>query len=270
MKRVLISNLKGGEILAQEIFDARGVRWLAKGTTYKNTYLDKLDSLGIEGLYIKTDPKTDNLTAKKEFDPEILRRECKDLITQQLIRFQKSGSINVYKFEKFVFAIMGEIIKSDNIIENMYHIKKYNKYTYEHSVNVTVIGIMIAKEIGLSKYAIYEVAMGCILHDLGKIQVPEKIINKPATLTDEEFNEIKKHPIDGYNIIKDSKRLTNNIKEIILTHHEKLNGSGYPLGISGSQITIGARICSIADVLMLCALSGHIKSQYHLQRALGL
>ena len=248
MKRVLIHNLKGGEILAQEIFDARGVQWLAKGTTYKESYRNKLGELGIKDLYIQEDITTNNLVVKEDFDPELLVSECKNLVRGQLVRFEKSGSINVFKFEKLVFTIVNEVLKSKNVIENLYHIKKYNKYTYEHSVNVTVIGIMIAREMDLSQFEIYEIAMGCILHDLGKIQISEEIINKPATLTEEEFTKIKEHPLDGYNIVKDNKRVSKNIKEIILTHHEKLDGSGYPLGISGSQISIGARICAVADV----------------------
>ncbi len=248
MKKVLIDNLKGGEILAQEVWDDNGTQWLSEGTTYKTSYLDKLVSLDVEYIYIKEGETADNFIIKRDFNPEILRGKSKEVIDRQLLRFKKNGSINVYKFEKLVFDITSEMMQSNKIIENIYNMKSYDNYTYEHSLNVTVIAIMISKQMELSKYDIYENAMGCILHDLGKVEISQKILSKPATLTRDEFNEIKKHSINGYNIVKDNRHLSKEIKEIILTHHEKLDGSGYPLGISGDQISLGSRVCSIADV----------------------
>ena len=248
MKKVLIDNLKGGEILAQEVWDDNGTQWLSEGTTYKTSYLNKLVSLDINYIYIKDDRAADNLAITKDFNPESLRKHSKEVIEKQVLRFKKNGSINIYKFEKLVFDITNEMMQSNNIIENIYDMRNYDNYTYEHSLNVTVIAIMISKQMQLSNHNIYEIAMGCILHDLGKVQISQQILNKPAILTTEEFDEIKKHSINGYNIVKDNRHLSKEAKDIILTHHEKLDGSGYPLGISGDQISLGARICSIADV----------------------
>lgn len=248
MKNVLISNLKGGEILAQEVLDQKGSLWLAKGMTYNIAYLSKLHRLGISSIYIKEEIISKDLMPKKTFNPDLLRNESRALISKQLIRFSRIGSINIYKFEKLIFDIMNEIMDSINVIENIQYMKDYDNYTYEHSLNVTIIAIMISKEIELCRNDIYEIAMGCILHDLGKMQVSTAILNKPLTLTTEEFDTIKKHPIDGYNLVKNNKKLTETIKEIILTHHEKLDGSGYPFGISENEISTGSRICAIADV----------------------
>ncbi len=248
MKHVLIDNLKGGEILAQEVWDNRGALWLAEGSIYKHSYLSKLHGLEINSVYIKQKDKKLDCVPKKEFDPFIFRTENKKIITKQFKRLGKSGGVNLCKFEDFVFDLMNDVFESSNIIENMYGMKHYNNYTYEHSVNVTVIAIMIAKEMGLSKDQVFETAMGCILHDLGKIQITADILDKPSTLTPEEFSKMKKHPIVGYDIVKNNENLCNNIKEIILNHHEKLDGSGYPFGIKGSDISIGTRICTTSDI----------------------
>lgn len=248
MKRVLIDNLKGGEVLAQEVWDDNGSLWLAAGATYKNSYFSKLNRLNINDIYIKSDSPLRDAEIKKEFDPERFKIENERLITKQFNRFKNSGSINVYKFEKFVFDMMADVIKSKNIIENMYQMEIYNDYTYEHSVNVTIIAIMICKEMELSRQHTYETAMGCILHDMGKMSISAEILNKPAKLTVEEFDLMKKHPIKGYNIVKENKHISHKIKEIILTHHEKLDGSGYPSGIKGDQISTSARICTISDI----------------------
>lgn len=247
---MLISNLKGDEILAQGIYDQKGVQLLAAGTIYKKAYFQTLKNLNIDYLYIVEDK---NIKAKeyiymKGFDPHSIREESKRLITTQLKRFEKIGSLNIYKFEKFVFTIIDELMQSTHIIENMYIMQNYNNYTYEHSVNVTVIAILICNHMKLSQYRTYEIAMGCMLHDLGKTKVSKKILDKPAKLTEEEFKEIKKHPITGYEFVKNNKTLSPGIKQIILSHHEKIDGTGYPLGLKGEEICMGARICAVADV----------------------
>lgn len=250
MKRMLIRNLKGGEILAQGICDNQGVQLLAAGTTYKKSYFHILNNLNIDYLYIKDCETMKDVPEepKKIFNPDNLREESKCLIIAQLHRFEKIGSINIHKFEKFVFSIMNELMESMHIMQNLYIMKSYNNYTYEHSVNVTVIAILICNQMELSRYKTYEIAMGCMLHDLGKTKVSETILNKSEKLTEEEFEEIKRHPILGYSFVKDNVALSPNIKKIILTHHEKLDGSGYPLGLKGNEISKGARICAVSDV----------------------
>lgn len=249
MKRVLISSLRGGEVLAQEVWDQNGVQLLAAGTTYKPSYQKLLKYFNVGHVYIEYDEKVRSTNGpKKVFNAKDLYQRTKILVTEQMKRFEEVGNVNIYKFEKLIDTILDEIMDSVQIIESMYHMQNYNDYTYEHAVNVTVLAIMICNEMKLSKYKTYEIAMGCMLHDLGKTKIPIAILNKPEKLTEEEFDEIKKHPVAGYNFIKDNRNLSNTIKKIILTHHEKLDGSGYPLGITGDNICIGTRICTVADI----------------------
>ena len=186
MQRVLINNLKGGEVLAQEVWDKNDSLWLAEGVNYKISYLNKLQSLGISHVYIEEDINSHSRVDQNEFNPDHLRAESRGIIDIQLKKFHKSGSLQIYRFEKLVFDIINDIMESDNVIQNLYNIKDYNNYTYEHSVNVTVIAIMISNQMVLSKHETYEIAMGCILHDLGKTQISEEILNKPASLSAEE------------------------------------------------------------------------------------
>ena len=86
-----------------------------------------------------------------------------------------------------------------------------------------------------------------MLHDIGKLKIDPKILNKKGKLTDEEFEEIKKHPVLGYEIVKDMD-LPEKIKEAVLMHHEKINGTGYPSGLKGEEISNYAKIVSICDI----------------------
>jgi len=94
----------------------------------------------------------------------------------------------------------------------------------------------------------HELGAGFFLHDLGKVKVNPYIINKPGKLTTEEMNQMRRHPTEGYRILSDTHQLTQECKTIVMQHHERCNGKGYPKGISGDQIHIYGKICSIADV----------------------
>ncbi|KYO66542.1 HD-GYP domain-containing protein [Thermovenabulum gondwanense] len=120
-------------------------------------------------------------------------------------------------------------------------------YTRGHSERVAKLAVAIAEDLNLSQDLIQNLNYAAILHDIGKIGIPEIILNKPGKLSDEEFAKIKEHPVKGASI-------TNNVDFLsqaslfILHHHERLNGSGYPKGLKGAEIPLGAAIIAVADV----------------------
>ena len=163
------------EVLAQEVWDQNGVQLLAAGTTYKPSYQKLLKYFNIGHVYIEYDEKNKPNGPKKVFNARALYKRTKTLVTEQMKRFEDVGNVNIYKFEKLIDTILDEIMDSVQIIESMYHMQDYNDYTYEHAVNVTVLAIMICNEMNLSKYKTYEIAMGCMLHDLGKTKISNSI-----------------------------------------------------------------------------------------------
>lgn len=120
-------------------------------------------------------------------------------------------------------------------------------YTRGHSYRVSYIAMEIAKNLSLSDKAINEISEAGLLHDIGKIGIEESILNKPSKLTPREIKTMQTHPIIGEDILKPLKS-TQNFRSIIRSHHEKLNGSGYPDGLKGDQILISVRIISISDI----------------------
>ncbi|MGA2026218.1 MAG: HD domain-containing phosphohydrolase [Syntrophobacteraceae bacterium] len=121
-------------------------------------------------------------------------------------------------------------------------------YTAGHQRRVAGLACAIAKEMGLDGDRIEGIRMAGLIHDLGKIQVPSEILCKPSRLTDFEFGIIKLHPAAGHHILK-TIYFTRPIAEIVLQHHEKMNGSGYPQGLRGQDILLEARILAVADVV---------------------
>jgi HD-GYP domain-containing protein (c-di-GMP phosphodiesterase class II) len=121
-------------------------------------------------------------------------------------------------------------------------------YTASHSRNVMRYARAISERMQLPETEIYYLEIGALLHDIGKIGVPEHVLMKSGKLTDTEFDAIRKHPEYGYQIIKEIEELkSNGVHEIVLLHHERMDGKGYPKGLKGDEIPLNARIVSICD-----------------------
>jgi len=126
-------------------------------------------------------------------------------------------------------------------------IEKRDTYTGMHSINVQKISLQIGNQLNLSPNEIEELSIAAVLHDIGKIGIPEQILTKPCKLTQEEYEKVKAHAKIGCETIKDIPRLKN-IAKYILHHHERFDGKGYPEGLKGKEIPLLSRIISVADV----------------------
>jgi HD-GYP domain-containing protein (c-di-GMP phosphodiesterase class II) len=122
--------------------------------------------------------------------------------------------------------------------------------TYTHSVNVGVLSVLFAKALikGTDAHNLHELGAGLFLHDIGKVRVDQSILNKQGRLTEDGRHIIREHPRHGYDILSETNQLTEECKIIVMQHHEKANGSGYPHGLKGDNIHLYGRICRLADV----------------------
>jgi cyclic di-GMP phosphodiesterase len=122
-----------------------------------------------------------------------------------------------------------------------------DRYTYGHSARVSLYAGLLGERIGLEERALATVQRGGLFHDFGKIAVRDAVLLKPAKLTAEEYSEIKRHPREGRDLLRNMKTLSNAMA-VVYHHHERMDGSGYPDGLSGEKIPIPARVTTIADV----------------------
>lgn len=134
---------------------------------------------------------------------------------------------------------MASLMKIRNQVEEK------DRYTHRHSDRVAKYAVKIAKQLKLSKEILENLTVAAVIHDVGKVNVPSEILNKPGRLTDEEFAIIKKHPGDGADMVKGT--YYEELSPIIEQHHERMNGSGYPYGLVGEDILIEARIIAVSD-----------------------
>lgn len=146
-------------------------------------------------------------------------------------------------------VIMEDVLRDDKAFLSLVKASSYDYYTYTHCINVAIYSIGIGKFLGFSNDELRALAYGAALHDIGKIKLDQNILNKESALSDEEFGHIKAHAPYGFEILKTSVAgLDHRALSAVKHHHEKLDGSGYPDGLRGNQISEYARIVAIADV----------------------
>ena len=134
--------------------------------------------------------------------------------------------------------------------------------TYSHSVNVSIYALALGKELGLDEIEMVKLGSGALLHDLGKSNISSAIINKPGKLTLEEFEKIKQHPDMGYEILLEMGETDNVILDIVKHHHEKLDGSGYGVGLIGDLIKLEIQIVTVADIFDALTTNRSYKSAH--------
>lgn len=140
------------------------------------------------------------------------------------------------------------IFRNKDALISLTRLKSFDEYTFMHSVNVTVLSIALARELKFPKEQIDLIGLGGMLHDIGKVKVPEKILNKPGKLTPEERLEIQKHTTFGYNLLKVRQDIPEISMLIAYEHHERADGTGYPCGKKLSELQQGSLISNVTDV----------------------
>lgn len=235
------------ELTGNEILDRALISWdyqviLPEGAVIRQEYIDKLIDLGIrevcvceeEGIHESLILKTDIESSVKEKVREILEKHT-----------YKHDS-NLEELSRTADNIINNILQEERVVEKVYDIKQRNADIYEHSISICSLAILTALKMKLPVKSIHDIGVACLLHDIGLRYQTYDFSNKDLNeLSDYEISEYKKHPIYGYSALKDETWLSDISKDIILMHHERINGSGYPL--KARNISLECRIVSICD-----------------------
>jgi len=147
-----------------------------------------------------------------------------------------------------VEEISNSVSRNPGALISLARLKTADDYTYMHSVAVCALMIALARELGLAEDDTRQAGLAGLLHDLGKAFIPGEVLNKPGKLTDDEFTVIKTHPLRGYEALLDGSGASERVLDVCLHHHEKTDGSGYPKGLKGDQISLFAKMGAVCDV----------------------
>ncbi|MBK5483694.1 HD-GYP domain-containing protein [Peribacillus sp. TH16] len=147
-----------------------------------------------------------------------------------------------------IVPIIEEAAKNPDIYYLFEEMQAKNEYTYKHNIGVGIIATYLGTKLGLSKESLSNLTLAAILHDVGKTRIPERLLEKPGKLTAKEYDEIKRHTIYGYELLKSIPGIPPSIALTALQHHEREDGQGYPHKLKGSNIYYLSKIVAIADV----------------------
>lgn len=245
MKYTTVSSLSGREILARDVLCEDGSVLLKKSTRMREVFKKQLLANNIEKVYIEDGLKV------PENPTQIVSHETGVLLSNELKKqfevVRNKISIGPELLDD-VSNILLEDVPTTPAAYDILDIRVNDAVTYEHSISVAILAALVCKKLSLPHRLSSEITIGALLHDVGKMIIPRTIVNKQSKLTDEEYDIMKTHPTLGYQMIKDYEDISSTSKLIVLNHHEREDGSGYPSG-NGSNLHIGAKIVGACDIL---------------------
>lgn len=177
-----------------------------------------------------------------------LQAKSKAAVTSMFQEVRMGNAIKVSDAAPLVDEISESITRNPEAFLNLARLKTKDDYTYMHSVAVCALMIALGKQLGLTGAYLKEAGLAGLLHDVGKMMIPDDVLNKPGKLTDEEFDIIKQHPRKGWELLQGSQEITATTLDVCLHHHERVDGTGYPERISGDLLSLFARMGAVCDV----------------------
>lgn len=263
MQKIYLDDISPGTIIAKDIYNGYGTMLVSKGTVVMDKFIKQLEDIGISELYVEDNAddvfEENCVESLKMMEDEQAKLPIDDVIYEKtrvqahmqvkkiMVRYSVHSHINIDKIHKIVESIIEELLSRREIVLTLSQLRSIDDYTYEHSVNVSVLSLIVGIDISLGKESLCSLGTGAMLHDIGKAIIPDNVLKKPSKLTTSEFSEIKKHAEYGYEILTKI-NLPEEAASIALYHHEKYDGSGYPKKLKGEEIPLFSRIVAIADV----------------------
>ncbi|MFL0194910.1 HD-GYP domain-containing protein [Clostridium sp. WILCCON 0269] len=246
MRLEFINRIKEKDVIGKSILTCDGQVLLKAGVELTNNYINKLKQLGVFYLYVE-DERLEDVNIEDEKLLELKQSSIKSMSNIMSNLYDCNGK----KLRKSLTGIedmINYIIELGDVNKSLYDIQTYDNYTFIHSIDTCIMASFLGVSTGYDKWQLKEIGIGASLHDVGKTKIPLEILNKKAKLTDEEFAEIKKHPMYGGELLKKNVIISDAVIKIVEQHHERVDGKGYPYGLKDKQITNYAKLVCICDV----------------------
>lgn len=266
MRKLRVDAITGDEVLARDIFSDMDTILMSKGITLKKEYIDRLNALNIKYVLVEDD------LAKGIKEEEIIERhikeQCQKAVREVLHKFSYCGDAQLVKLKEVAEEIITDLLEQPEIMFTLEGVRENDENNYSHSLNVCALSVFIALRMNLPQPIVKNIAVGSILHDIGFSYLPTDYKKTDYIgLTEKEKKEVKKHVIYGYSAIEKESWLSEEAKNIILTHHERLDGSGYPFHLKGDKIKIETRIVAVCDEFD-CMVYGYYTEQTKIHEAI--
>lgn len=254
MRLVAVSTLKEHVKLAKPVYNEAGQILIGHGIPLTKQMILRLHQLGITFVYME-DEKTEDIVFRPAVTEKarqealgVMKQSFEDVANAKNFNSKFSFDKMERQFKSVIREMLDQIKGHKEAVSLLSDVCAHDNYILAHSLNVTIYTLALGLKLQLKSRQLEEIGLGAMLHDVGKILVPHSILMKPSRLTDGEYEEIKKHAEYGFNILKKEHSIPLTAAHCAYQHHERLNGTGYPRGITGDQIHLYGKILGITDV----------------------
>ncbi|MFB1081507.1 HD-GYP domain-containing protein [Jeotgalibacillus sp. JSM ZJ347] len=260
--KVNVQDLIEGCRVAEDIMGLTTYPIIKKGTELGPIHFEALKAFNIQqveifskladGTQAEVDPVREEAGGASVIseDPP-LQKQYMELIhyyKDVFNNWQSGGKVDIVALKSRLMPLLRQAAKDENIIYQLHGWSQAKYYIAHHSVSTAIISYLLAKKAGYDQGGCIQLAVSGILTDTGMAKMPMSILKKSGALTQDEAKEIRKHPLYSYQYVMDSPLLRNEMKAAILQHHERLDGSGYPKGSRGKEISKSSQVLALADV----------------------
>lgn len=254
MRAMTLDQIAPPLTLGRTLYAGDGRVLLHRGTELTGEYVEQLRGLGYEALYVD-DPREPSGTTPAEIVSDQTRAEAMGAVKEafdHLLNIRGSKFIHDWSGRRALYvaasSITNEIMACRDLCFQMAELRSTDGYTFAHSVSVAILGMALARKLHVPHNQLVDLAIGLLLHDLGKVVLAEELRDPDRQLTDEEREVYRKHARGGYALLQAmSGSFSAHTKIIALQHHEAWDGSGYPKGLKEGEIHLFAQICAITD-----------------------
>ncbi|MDF2614050.1 MAG: metal dependent phosphohydrolase [Clostridia bacterium] len=244
MRLISVNTIKEGDVIARDIISYEGGILLKSSSKFKNAFRQKLLERNITEVYIE-DELSKGINPSPIINPQVRQQINKD-VNVEFNKLKDNLQIDVEGIAKITRVLIAELCK-EHIVCDVMDLKMNDDYTYQHCIGVAILTTIVCRKMSIRQDYAQKIVMGALMHDIGKIIIPKNVLNKPDKLTAEEYELLKTHAEMGYKIVQANSGLSPITKLAILCHHEREDGSGYPLG-KGEELHVGAKIVAACDV----------------------
>ncbi len=239
MKLVSIEELKGNEILAAPVISYNDQVLIHADTVLKEEYIEKLRQYNMTSVYVKEE---------YEYTKEETLEESKTIVEKVFRRHIYKHNHDLKKLGDEAEKIINVVLSEPEVLESITEVRKISTDIYSHCINVCTMSTIMALRLRMSEKQVKSVALGAILHDLGLRYMNLQYINVDIKdMSPSDALEYKKHTIYGYSSLQEEKWLTDTAKEIILFHHERIDGNGFPFQQKAERLKLEVRLVSLCD-----------------------
>jgi HD-GYP domain-containing protein (c-di-GMP phosphodiesterase class II) len=260
-----VKQLTNGAKLAEDVHTVLGGLLFPKGTAVYEKELEILHAFMVQEVDVEDEalpqlekkeaggrgeeraaPRMKPAKARLEFQQQF--DKAISAFKNMMTKVQGGLSIPVMEVREVIAPMVQQVQEQPNILLALRKVSNVDSYAYEHSIAVGLISFMIAKWMKIPEKEWMQIALAGTLLDIGKTKIDRRILLKPGKLTPAEFEEMKKHTVYGYQLIKASPGLNEGVALAALQHHEREDGSGYPLGLQGNKLHLYSKIVAVADM----------------------